>query len=399
MPHPSQFPLFDDGQNKSFSVAETFGCEKPADKKQATFQKLATQIEQQRALLQQWLSYRERYSQQVNGKLTPLQEEIRQARRRMVFLLEEQLVRPGGLKGKRQRAKLTQMIVELIQGMLIEQPDAELEAIHDKYSEFPLAGDRELEMAFSQEMVENMFGVHLGDDHGAMNMEELVEKALQRKEQDESDGAPRKRRKSRKAEEAEARREEAAREISQTVRDVYRKLASALHPDRETDAAAKQQRTEQMQRVNRAYESGNLLELLNIQLEIEQIDARHLSSLSAQRMAHYIQVLREQLAEIKAEVEAVTAPFRLLAPYARNIAPQTVDAALEEELMRLNMELLDIKTDLDNFKDPAKLAEALRNYEPGGGMFDDDMIAAMGAMLDGIMPAHAGRPPRKKRRK
>lgn len=399
MPHPSQFPLFDDGQNKSFSVAETFGHEKPADKKQATFQKLATQIEQQRALLQQWLSYRERYSQQVNGKLTPLQEEIRQARRRMVFLLEEQLVRSGSLKGKRQRAKLKQMIVELIQSMLIEQPDAELEAIHDKYSEFPLAGDRELEMAFSQEMVENMFGVHLGDEHGATNMEELIEKALRRKEQDESGDAPRKRRKSRKAEEAEARREEAAKEISQTVRDVYRKLVSALHPDRETDAAAKRRRTEQMQRVNLAYESGNLLELLNIQLEIEQIDARHLASLPAQRMAHYIQVLREQLAEIKAEVEAVTAPFRLLVPYARNIAPHTVDAALEDELMRLNVELLDIKTDLDNFKDPAKLAETLRGYEPGGEMFDDDMMAAMGALLDGIMPAHTGRPPRRKRRK
>jgi len=39
-----------------------------------------------------------------------------------------------------------------------------------------------------------------------------------------------------KAEAAQARREHSARGVGQSLRDVYRKLVSALHPDREPDA-------------------------------------------------------------------------------------------------------------------------------------------------------------------
>ncbi len=50
----------------------------------------------------------------------------------------------------------------------------------------------------------------------------------------------------------EQRREAEAQQATQSVREVYRKLASALHPDRETDERQREAKTALMQRVNQA---------------------------------------------------------------------------------------------------------------------------------------------------
>jgi len=57
----------------------------------------------------------------VSSELVPLQSEIWQVRRRLAFLLDDLLGRPSGLRGKRQRARLQQML------------------IHDKYSDLTRA--------------------------------------------------------------------------------------------------------------------------------------------------------------------------------------------------------------------------------------------------------------------
>ncbi|WP_341888453.1 hypothetical protein [Variovorax sp. YR752] len=47
------------------------------------------------------------------------------------------------------------------------------------------------------------------------------------------------------------------------MRDIFRKLASALHPDRETDAQQRKVKTALMQKANQAYAANDLLALLN----------------------------------------------------------------------------------------------------------------------------------------
>ncbi len=44
----------------------------------------------------------------------------------------------------------------------------------------------------------------------------------------------------------------AARQASLSVREIFRKLASALHPDREADAAERERKTVLMKRVSQA---------------------------------------------------------------------------------------------------------------------------------------------------
>jgi hypothetical protein len=110
---------------------------------------------------------------------------------------------------------------------------------------------------------------------------------------------------------AQQRREAEAQQVTQSVREIYRKLASALHPDRQTDAAQREAHTALMQRVNQAYEAQDLLTLLELQLQIEQIDAGHMASASEAKVKHYNKVLGEQLAELKAEIESVEMTFRM----------------------------------------------------------------------------------------
>ena len=105
---------------------------------------------------------------------------------------------------------------------------------------------------------------------------------------------------------AQKRAEEDEQRISQTVREVYRKLASALHPDRlgaDMPEAERQASTARMQRANAAYESGDLLALLELQLQIDQVDLAHAANVAAEQVRHFNKVLAEQLRELQAEID------------------------------------------------------------------------------------------------
>lgn len=75
-------------------------------------------------------------------------------------------------------------------------------------------------MALSQDMIENVFGIDMGDQHGATNMEELLAKAEQEfrnrmeQESNESDHRQAKKRKNRKTEEAQIKQDQAVKEVS-----------------------------------------------------------------------------------------------------------------------------------------------------------------------------------------
>jgi hypothetical protein len=227
-------------------------------------------------------------------------------------------------------------------------------------------------------MLKDVFGVELGDDHGAKRPEELFERARLAMEEraareplrpDPPRGRPDSRgsrARGAKQQAAEAERQSAVREVGQSMRDIYRKLVSALHPDREPDPQARDRKTALMQRVNQAYEKDDLLSLLGLQLEIEQIDAAHLAAVPPQRLEHYNQVLREQLAGLEGELECCVAPFRdSLGPAGRGtLTPTLVDRQLTAEIAQLKMLIRSLEADRLALRDPGARAEALRDYRP-----------------------------------
>jgi hypothetical protein len=380
MKHPTTASLFDDEEPDSgTSLIEVLAQSKPLTKAQLNFQRLVAKIEGKREQLKQWQAYIERYHQRLAAELVPLQDKMRGGQRQMAFLLDELLTRPlpGRRLGKVQRAKLRQLLLNLVTTLLEEDPDEALEALHDKHAEVPHSEVRESELALTQAMLEGVLGVEVGDDHGASSAEELLQhaqrkmqerveaEARQAQERQDARAAKRSGASSAKAEAAQVKREQAAQEVSQSLREVYRKLASALHPDRETDAAARVRKTALMQRVNQAYAANDLLSLLGLQLEIEQIDAAHLASVSPQRLAHFNQILREQLSELEDELAHCTLPFReALGMGARSAAlsPVMVDQYLSADLARLRMAIRELEQDMAAFRDPVRLRESLKHY-------------------------------------
>jgi len=322
--------LFDDGLDTEVSLVAVLAQSKPLTKAQQSFQRLVAKIELKRDQLKHWQAYGLRYNQRLAGEMEPLRAQLRVGQRQMAVLIDELLTAPPADRslGRVQRAKLKQLLLDILADLLEDGDDAALEALHDKHSNVSRQEVRLTELELTQALLQDVLGLEIDDDHGAATAEELFDHA-QRKMHERAErqahraagahgergergerGAKRSRASMAKAKADLARREQAAKEVGQSLRDVFRKLVSTLHPDREPDAEVRQRKTLLMQRVNLAYEANDLLTLLGLQLEIEQIDATHLSTVPPQRLAHYIQILREQLAGLESELERCVQPFR-----------------------------------------------------------------------------------------
>ncbi|MBE7527758.1 MAG: hypothetical protein HS120_09790 [Burkholderiales bacterium] len=390
---PRQKPLFGPVDSSGLTVTDVVMQTKPQTKQQATFQRLVRQIEEQRAQVAEWRTYGERYNQRVGGELMPLFARMREKRIAMLHLFDTQFHQRNVVRGKHQRAKLRDIILSLADELLLEQHDEAIVALYDKYSDLSYEDQADLGKAISQDMVEHLFGVQLDDDDSGDSIEEIFAKAMrqqQEKARNKAESASR-RRKSAKQTAAEEKRAAEKKEISLSVREIYRKLASSLHPDRASTHLAVEEKTALMQRVNQAYDRGDLLELLNIQLEIEQIDADHLANLPAERIEHYIQVLRGQLAELKAELASLLAPYRSLVPYTLKIGPAHVDKAMDAEIARLEMDLRQADIDLEAYQDAKQLAAFIKNCEMGGEL--DEL-----QMLDDLLGSFTAPPSRRRKR-
>jgi hypothetical protein len=113
-----------------------------------------------------------------------------------------------------------------------------------------------------------------------------------------------------------------------------------------------------MQQANQAHAEGNLLALLELQLEADQVDAAHVAAANQQRLGHYILTLQEQLADMQAETRRLEAGFRAATGVApgTGMQPRKADRLISSEAQRLRGELLRLRAqakvlqDLDETK-------------------------------------------------
>lgn len=277
---------------------------------QKRFNTLLRKIQQARGTLAAWHENIAAYRQAHTEVLKPLQGELLAGQRQWVFAFDVVLDQRGWSKAERDT--LREILCEAA-GELLEArgEDEQLKALFDKHAEIDFDTEQREKMKAMKGLAEAMTGLDLGDDEGLETdaaLFERLEQGLQEQvaaEQVQRDAKASRRRKSA----AQQRREAEAEQATQSVREVYRKLASALHPDREPDERQREAKTALMQRVNQAYEANDLLVLLELQLQIEQIDASHIANASEQRLKHYNKVLGDQLAELKLELEHVEMEF------------------------------------------------------------------------------------------
>ncbi|WP_168379263.1 molecular chaperone DnaJ [Acinetobacter cumulans] len=91
--------------------------------------------------------------------------------------------------------------------------------------------------------------------------------------------------------------------VNQSLKTVYLKIASIIHPDREPDESKKDEKTELLQRANEAYEQEDLFFLLKLQLEVEQSKTGSNKGLSAEQVKFYQQALEAQSHSLKQQIQ------------------------------------------------------------------------------------------------
>ena len=132
-----------------------------------------------------------------------------------------------------------------------------------------------------------------------------------------------------------------------------------------TLAAERERKTALMQKVNQAYEEKNLLRLLELQIQIEQIDAAALGAINPLRLGHYNQVLTEQCAQLEHEIAAVVAPFaHQLGVYGSgSLTPETLNRSLDGDVAAMRRDAQGIEHDVKRLSDRAALKAWLKHIK------------------------------------
>ena len=340
-------------------------------KAQKAFNTLVQQIEKRRERLGAWEAVMPAFQKKFVDELLPLEQTSTALRIRLLNQLDDAYLQKG--LSKAEQHTLSGMIANMAADLLDFSDDAQLKAIHARHS----AADHGSHAAAEprpESTPESPPGEATEDDLDALSPEELMARMQaeldEQFERDMAEHAAReaqraKRKKAPRQSAALAKREAEQAEASSSIREVYRKLASALHPDRETDPQEQERKTVLMQRVNHAYANGKLLQLLELQLEIEQIDRHAINGLGEDRLARYNGILEDQLRELDQEIQDVETGFRRtygIAPSVK-VAPDTVMRMLTRDIAGTQRSIHDLNLTLREFDDPANVREWLKDMK------------------------------------
>ncbi|MDP5008369.1 MAG: molecular chaperone DnaJ [Glaciimonas sp.] len=279
---------------KIISIAAQKG-KNELSKGQKLFNKLIKKIEQERQLLGDWQENISHCQKKYVEKYRPLWQSFDEQRVKMLCRLD--VIYFDTALDKQDKAKLQHIIADLAAAIVRPDSDKEVKRIYNGYtdSDFDAVSGEGVEVV--KRLFEEKFGVDLGEAFDRSSPKKMMAKLhamMQEKIQGEAslaeenaqikDAKKAMRNKSENALAKEAKQHESKQKISQSIREIFRKLASALHPDKEQDDTERKRKTALMQRVNIAYGNNDLLTLLELQLECEQIDAAMLGALSEDRL-------------------------------------------------------------------------------------------------------------------
>jgi hypothetical protein len=335
-------------------------------KPQKLFNSLIDRIGKQRVLLAAWESAIPRFQQHYAAELQPMVERTAALRTEFVLRLDWAYGQKG--LSKTERRYVRDLLSDLAGELANESDNAEMKALYRKYVGVDFDQEEAEMMSEMKAMMEHELGMDLGDDLNMDSPDDFIRQVQARlaEEQEKQANAESARQARRKKSAKQHAREEKLREeenrLNLSLREIYRKLCSALHPDRELDPAERERKTALMQRVNQAYDKKNLLQLLELQLEIEHLDQTSLNSFSEERLAHYNKLLKEQLTELEEQVRYVDYDFRMrfgIDPYA-SLKPDTLMRLLEKDIVLVRQQLRDIESDLNAARSIATLKTLLK---------------------------------------
>ncbi|MBC7609684.1 MAG: hypothetical protein H7228_08945 [Polaromonas sp.] len=350
---------------------------------QKLFNQLLAKIEKSKETLQNLHLWVGEHRVQYAKRISPLEQQQQALQKQMVVFLDKRLQNSKGLS-KPARAYMTQVICSLAGSMMSSPDGADMSAIYERYAPEDTPDTEADAAAAMQDMMADVFGLDLDDDEGLESPEQVMaavmRKMQEQREQQASLDAAKKSRRKKTPKQLQAERE--AIDADKVLRDIYRKLASALHPDREPDEQERQRKTALMVEVNVANEKKDLLALLQLQLKVEQIDPGTVSAMAQDKLRHFNRVLKEQAQSLKIELDH--AQFMIqsefdLSPY-DEINPRSLELSLRYTVRTIKEIIDQMKQDLAQVQDDrglktwVKEQKALTDEEDNFN--DDDFDAA-----------------------
>ena len=346
----------------------------PPSLDQERFAFLLSEIEKVRAAHAKAEALFLRFRRDNAEKLAPLREALRAACRESVRALDRLLDQPGW--SRLDRVALLDMLRSTAEALLESgDGDVEIKTIFDKHNPISFDALKEDELQVLKEHAEEM-GFDLGDAEDIRSEDDLMERMYEElAAREAAEETARTNKKTKRKSAAQMRSEDNAKLARQALRDLYRKLASAVHPDRERDPARREEKNLLMQKINQAYAANDLTALLEAQRAIEKDDAAPASSLGAARLKHYNKLLAEQLAALKDKLREMEAHFRMefSLPPMDGITPAKLTRAVRAQARSMRAEITRQQRLLDLLADKAATKRWLKQQRRfARGDFDLD---------------------------
>ena len=244
-----------------------------------------------------WKTVADTYSQLFQKYIKPELERFNEIKKTWVLKLFE--VRNTMKWSRNEKQLLDEEIISKVVELLDEMPgDSELEAIYKKYQEAETALNQldigDFDETFLQMLAEDICAEsNLPKDFfkGCKTEQSMYERFTRHmNEQQES---------TRAQHQPSVKHFEAG-----VIKTLYRRLASLLHPDKESDPLLKIKKTELMQRLNNAYRNNDVDELMNIQKEIDLDEPMDLMN-NLDGLTANLQAIKMQHKELTAHVNEI----------------------------------------------------------------------------------------------
>jgi hypothetical protein len=307
---------------------------------QKTFKQLLAGVENTEAQLQGLVKLLDVYRPKFSQTLSPIQREYDAMTRDLVLRLDAQMHAKG--RTKSQRETIFRVMAYLYEALAHTEFADEVEAILKKHQPADERATEELLMAqFGAEQGE-LFGAEFDSDLGEDDVkkeprspQELWEEAMRlmdeqvQKHQQEAEAHANQKRDGKKTAKQKKVEQENI-DSTKLLKEIYRKLTSALHPDREPDDTERARKTALMVEVNKAYAANNLLQLMRLQFQTIKVDAAAAATLADEKLRLINRSLKQQFADLQQECYMLESMIRqeFNLPYVRAVTAKWLDKEL-----------------------------------------------------------------------
>ena len=279
--------------------------------------------------------------------LRPLEDKRCGLMRDMALWLDARLKRPGLTRGQKQ---ITSAIICNLAAGLAMIGMEDMRALHDAHSDSSLAEQEQASADEAQAFLEEILGQSVGSDETFTDPDQVLqagmEQILQQAQAHAEARAAHKARRAKGGRKLQA--EQQTKDAEGALRTIYRQLASALHPDRETDPAEHARKTGLMSEANAAYGRRDLLALLQLQLNAELADVRKVSTMAKEKVAALTALLKERAEVLARELRDIEGQMRAefdLPPYV-SLGAAALRRHIQEQKQELQAEIAMMQSDL-----------------------------------------------------